>query len=87
MTVRFDAAFLDRRMSEHQRWQHDVLKELLDEVLNEMAEVIQAPAFAKRAKAQSLPFPEPRGPVRRQRYAEKDGTEFSSPRAVTRAVR
>jgi len=34
MTVKFDAAFLERRMAEHRRWQHDVLKELLDEVLN-----------------------------------------------------
>ena len=59
MTVKFDAAFLERRMAEHRRWQHDVLKELLDEVLNEMGEVLSAPAFAKRCKAQSLPFPEP----------------------------
>jgi len=58
MTVKFDAAFLERRMSEHRRWQHDVLKELLDEVMGEMAEALRSPAFAKRAQAQSLPFPE-----------------------------
>jgi len=58
MTVKFDAAFLERRMSEHRRWQHDVLKELLDEVMGEMAVALQTPAFAKRAQAQSLPFPE-----------------------------
>jgi hypothetical protein len=69
MTVNFDAAFLDRKMSEHKRWQHDVEKELLDEVMGEMAEALRTPAFAKRAEAAVLPFPEPeqwsgRGPQR-----------------------
>jgi hypothetical protein len=58
MSVKFDAAFLERRLSEHRRWQHDVLKELLDEVLGEMAEALRSPAFAKRADAPVLPFPE-----------------------------
>ncbi len=64
-TVKFDADFLDRRMSEHRRWQHDVLKALLDEVIEELAEVIAAPAFAKRAHPQTLPFPEHRSSQRR----------------------
>lgn len=59
MKVRFDAAFLARKMSEHKRWQHDVEKELLDEVMLEMAEALNTPAFAKRAEAQILPFPDP----------------------------
>lgn len=57
--MKFDAAFLDRKMSEHRRWQHDVLKELLDEAMVEMAEALRSPAFAKRAQAECLPFPEP----------------------------
>lgn len=58
MSIKFDAAFLDRRLSEHRRWQHDVLKELLDEVLGEMAEALRTPAFQKRADAPVLPFSE-----------------------------
>jgi hypothetical protein len=69
MSMPFDAAFLDRRMDEHRRWQHDVEKELLDEVMAEMAEALKFPAFQKRAEAQTLPFPEPpqftgRGPAK-----------------------
>lgn len=74
MTVKFDAAFLDRKMSKHKRWQHDVLKELLDEVLGEMAEALRTPAFAKRAQAQSLPFPEARNPVRRHKFEAEQRT-------------
>jgi hypothetical protein len=58
MSVKFDAAFLDRKMAEHRRWQHDVEKELLDEVMGEMAEALRMPAFRKRAEAEPLPFPE-----------------------------
>jgi len=58
MATKFDAAFLNRKMAERKRWQHDVEKELLDEVLEEMAEALQMPAFAKRADAPVLPFPE-----------------------------
>ena len=58
MSVKFDAAFLDRKMAEHRRWQHDVLKELLDDVMQEMAEALATPAFAKRAQVQRLPFTE-----------------------------
>ena len=69
MTVKFTAAFLERKMAEHKRWQHDVEKELLDEVMIEMAEALKLPAFAKRAEAAVLPFPDPeqwsgRGPQR-----------------------
>jgi hypothetical protein len=58
MAIKFDAEFLDRRMSLHKRWQHDVQKKLLDEVMGEMAEALRTPAFAKRANAPNLPFPE-----------------------------
>ena len=65
MSVNFDAPFLDRKMAEHKRWQHDVLKELLDEAMGEMAEALRTPGFAKRAQAPSLPFPEARNSERR----------------------
>lgn len=64
MSIKFDAAFIERRMAEHRRWQHDVLKELMDEVMLEMAEALQTPAFRKRCQVQSLPFPEVRKEVR-----------------------
>ena len=59
--MNFDAAFLDRRMAEHKRWQHHVLHELVKEAMGEMAEALQNPAFAKyaqRSLVQALPFPE-----------------------------
>jgi hypothetical protein len=69
MSVKYSYEFLERRMVEHKRWQHDVEKELLDEVMGEMAEALRTPAFAKRAEAAVLPFPDPeqwsgRGPQR-----------------------
>lgn len=69
MAVKYSYDFLERRLSEHQRWQHDVEKELLQEAMVEMAEALRTPAFAKRAEAQVLPFPDPeqwsgRGPQR-----------------------
>ena len=58
MATKLDAAFLDRRMAEHKRWQHDALKELLDDVMDEMYAAVQTPLFARRAEAPVLPFPE-----------------------------
>jgi hypothetical protein len=59
MAVKFDAAFLDRRMAEHKRWQRDVLNELLNEAMEEIAEALRtSPGFSRRAQAPVLPFPE-----------------------------
>jgi hypothetical protein len=45
--IKFDAAFVERRMAEHKRWQHDVERALIEEIIDEVQ------ALPRRASRQS----------------------------------
>lgn len=36
MAINFDHEFIDRRLAEHQRWQHEVEYALIEEILDEV---------------------------------------------------
>lgn len=36
MATEFNAAFIERRMAEHQRWQHEVEYALIEEIIDEV---------------------------------------------------
>ena len=60
MAIRFDAAFLDKRMAAHKRWRHDYERSLLKEAIDEMAETLQMSAEGlRRAESALLPFADP----------------------------
>lgn len=64
MSVIFDAAFIKHRMSEHKRWQRDVLEEMVDEVLGGLKEALENHEFVKGADQKILLFPE--SPAKRE---------------------
>lgn len=57
--VKFDGAFLDRRMREHRRWQDTVAEQLCRDVLDDLA-------IARPLDQPALEFPKP---ARRRQYA------------------
>ena len=36
MAIKFDAAFIEQRMAEHRRWQHEVEYAMIEEILDEV---------------------------------------------------
>jgi len=59
MSVPFNSAFIEKRMAEHKRRQHDLLNEMLKECLAEMADALESASLAKGADQKILLFPEP----------------------------
>ena len=39
MEIKFNAEFIERRMEEHQRWQHAVEYELIEEIIDEVQQL------------------------------------------------
>lgn len=39
MAIKFNAEFIERRMEEHQRWQHAVEYELIEEIIDEVQQL------------------------------------------------
>lgn len=43
MAIKFDADFLERRMAEHRRWQHEVEYALVEEIIEEVQSLPKRP--------------------------------------------
>lgn len=48
--VKFDAAFLERKMREHRQWQHRIAEETTREILAEVAVALEDEAVTLAAK-------------------------------------
>lgn len=48
MAIKFDEAFLERRMEEHRRWQHEVEYALVEEIIDEVQALPKRPPKTAR---------------------------------------